>query len=115
MSTNAATGLPGAAERPRARRRQASTSTATQMTLSLATGSDVPSADAGVCSRLVAASLQCRAYRLEEISIWSMARAQYQILDDMFGRLVPRNEPFLSVYLSGEFSLADRRRRRRCR
>ena len=28
-------------------------------------------------------------YKLEEISIWSMARAQYQVLDDMFGRLVP--------------------------
>src|ERR1700722_19491249 len=35
-----------------------------------------------------------------------MARAQYQILDDMFGRLlVP--QPYLSVYLSGEFSLQD--------
>lgn len=46
-------------------------------------------------------------YRLEEIAIWSMCRAQYQVLDDMFGRLLPENEPFLSVYLSGEFSLAS--------
>jgi hypothetical protein len=44
-------------------------------------------------------------YRMEEISIWSMARVQYQVLDDMFGRLLPSNEPSLSVYLSGEFSL----------
>ena len=34
-------------------------------------------------------------YRLAEISLWSMARQQYQIIDDMFGRLIPTNEPFL--------------------
>ena len=43
-----------------------------------------------------------------------MARAQYQVLDDMFGRLVPDNEPYLSVYLSGEFALR-RHPRRPCR
>jgi transposase-like protein len=32
-----------------------------------------------------------------------MARQQYQIIDDMFGRLIPTNEPFLTVYLSGSF------------
>ena len=44
------------------------------------------------------------AYRLEEISIWSMTRQQYQILDDMFGRLITP-QPFLNVYLSGSLSL----------
>ena len=32
-----------------------------------------------------------------------MARQQYQIIDDMFGRLIPTNKPFLTVYLSGSF------------
>ena len=43
-------------------------------------------------------------YRLEEISLWRMTRQPYQIVDDMFGRLVPTNEPQLIVYLSGSFS-----------
>ena len=45
-------------------------------------------------------------YKLEEISIWSMTRQPYQIIDDMFGRLIPSNEPFLVVYLSGSFQVA---------
>ena len=44
-------------------------------------------------------------YKLEEISMWSMARQPYQVIDDMFGRLVPSNEPFLVVYLSGSFQV----------
>jgi hypothetical protein len=32
-----------------------------------------------------------------------VAWQQYQIIDDMFGRLIPTNEPFLTVYLSGSF------------
>ena len=44
-------------------------------------------------------------YKLEEISIWTMTRQPYQIVDDMFGRLIPSNEPFLVVYLSGSFQV----------
>ena len=44
-------------------------------------------------------------YRLQELSFWSMARQAYQIIDDMFGRLVVSNEPFLTVYLSGSFTV----------
>jgi hypothetical protein len=44
-------------------------------------------------------------YKLEEISMWTMARPPYQIIDDMFGRLVPSNEPFLVLYLSGSFQV----------
>ena len=79
-----------------------------QMPLGLATGGDVPAQMPGYVSGSSLLAFNAGAYRLEEISIWGMARAQYQILDDMFGRLVPGpGEPFLSVYLSGEFSLQD--------
>ena len=44
-------------------------------------------------------------YKLEEISMWQMVRQPYQVIDDMFGRLVATNEPFLILYLSGEFDL----------
>ena len=46
-------------------------------------------------------------YRLEEISMWRMERQPYQVVDDMFGRLVPTNEPFLILYLSGSFEVQD--------
>jgi hypothetical protein len=42
-------------------------------------------------------------YKLQEISMWQVARQWYQIIDDMFGRLVPSNEPDLILYLSGSF------------
>jgi hypothetical protein len=42
-------------------------------------------------------------YKLQEISIWQMARQAYQIIDDMFGQLIPTNEPTLVVYLNGSF------------
>lgn len=42
-------------------------------------------------------------YKLQEISVWRVARQWYQIMDDMFGRLVPSNEPDLILYLSGSF------------
>ncbi|HXB32741.1 MAG TPA: hypothetical protein VNV35_04940 [Puia sp.] len=75
--------------------------------LALASNSDVvtqmPAYSTGASQLLFNAGQ----YRLEEISIWNMARAQYQILNDMFGRLIPDNEPFLTVYLSGEFSLPE--------
>jgi len=47
------------------------------------------------------------AYRLAEISLWSMVRQPYQIVDDMFGRLIPTNEPFLLLYLSGSFMVQE--------
>ncbi|MBS1854108.1 MAG: hypothetical protein JST11_01990 [Acidobacteria bacterium] len=46
-------------------------------------------------------------YKLEEISMWQMIRQPYQVIEDMFGRLISSNEPFLIVYLSGEFDLKD--------
>ena len=76
-----------------------------QMSLGLATGSDTQTQMPPYTPGSSLLAFNAGPYRLEEISIWSMARAQYQILDDMFGRLVPSSEPFLSVYLSGEFSL----------
>ena len=50
-------------------------------------------------------SFNCETYKLQEISFWSMARQQYQIIDDMFGQLIPSNEPFLSIYLPGSFQV----------
>jgi hypothetical protein len=44
-------------------------------------------------------------YRIQEISFWNMARQPYQIINDMFGQLIPSNEPFLSLYLPGSFSV----------
>ena len=40
-------------------------------------------------------------YRLEEISMWQMARQPYQVIDDMFGRLVPVQRAVPPIYLSG--------------
>jgi hypothetical protein len=44
-------------------------------------------------------------YRIQEISFWSMTRQPYQVIADMFGQLIPTNEPFLSLYLPGSFSV----------
>jgi hypothetical protein len=44
-------------------------------------------------------------YRIQEISFWSMARQAYQVISDMFGQLIPSNEPFLTLYLPGSFSV----------
>ncbi len=44
-------------------------------------------------------------YRLQEISLWQVVRQAYQVVDDMFGRLIPSNEPDLAVYLSGSFEV----------
>lgn len=43
-------------------------------------------------------------YRLQELSFWSMARQAYQIIDDMFGRLITP-QPFLTIYVSGSFTV----------
>ncbi len=42
-------------------------------------------------------------YKLQELAMWNMARQSYQVSDDMFGQLIPANEPFLSLYLSSSY------------
>jgi hypothetical protein len=44
--------------------------------------------------------------KMQEISIWNMCRQPYQIMDDMFGRLITP-QPLLALYLSGSFSLEE--------
>jgi hypothetical protein len=44
-------------------------------------------------------------YRIQEISFWNMARQAYQVISDMFGQLIPSNEPFLTLYMPGSFSV----------
>ncbi|HEY2915098.1 MAG TPA: hypothetical protein VGK21_17150 [Candidatus Angelobacter sp.] len=44
---------------------------------------------------------------MAEVSVWSMPRQQYQIVEDLFGRLIPTNQPFLVVYLSGSFLVTE--------
>ena len=44
-------------------------------------------------------------YRIQEISFWSMARQAYQIIADMFGQLIPDNQPALTLYIPGSFSV----------
>jgi len=46
-------------------------------------------------------------YRIQEISFWNMARQAFQVLSDMFGQLIPSNEPFLTLYMPGSFSVAS--------
>ena len=75
------------------------------MTLSLVTGTGVPSSMTGYTPGDVELTFNAGLYRLAEISMWRMIRQPYQIIDDMFGRLVPSNEPFLIVYLSGSFQV----------
>lgn len=50
-------------------------------------------------------SFNAGSYRIQEISFWSMTRQPYQVIADMFGQLIPSNEPFLSLYLPGSFSV----------
>jgi hypothetical protein len=73
------------------------------MPLTLVTGADVPSSISGYSGGSPLLNFNAGLYKLEEISMWRMVRQPYQVIDDMFGRLVPSNEPFLIVYLSGSF------------
>ena len=75
------------------------------MTLSLVTGDQVPSSMTGYTPGEVELTFNAGLYRLAEISMWRMIRQPYQIVDDMFGRLIPTNEPFLVIYLSGSFQV----------
>jgi hypothetical protein len=77
-----------------------------QMMLSLIT-SGIPASLTGFVAGDRQLTFNAAAYRLAEISIWSMARQPYQIVDDMFGRLIPTNEPFLVLYLSGSFLVTE--------
>ena len=71
------------------------------MSLALVTGGAIPSSMTGYTAGSSLLNFNAGLYKLEEISIWSMTRQPYQIIDDMFGRLIPSNEPFLRVlYLS---------------
>ena len=77
------------------------------MSLVLVTGPDVPPSMSSGYSGGPSLIFNAGVYKLEEISVWQMVRQPYQIIDDMFGRLVPSNEPFLAIYLSGEFDLSS--------
>src|SRR5579872_2702695 len=76
-----------------------------QMNLTVVTGTDIPASMPAYSIGSSLLKFNAGVYKLEEISIWQMARQPYQIIDDMFGRLIPSNEPFLAVYLSGSFPL----------
>jgi len=78
-----------------------------QLTTALVTGSAVPSSMTGYSPGNRQLTFNAGAYRLAEISIWSVVRQQFQIVDDMFGRLIPTNEPFLTLYLSGSFIVQE--------
>jgi hypothetical protein len=75
------------------------------MSLGLVTGSAVPPSMTG---RTTGSWLTVNAgqYKIQEISMWQMARQQYQVIDDMFGRLVIGSEPTLALYLDGSFAVA---------
>jgi hypothetical protein len=75
------------------------------MALTLVQGSDVPSSMPDYTAGSSLLNFNAGLYRLQELSFWAMERQAYQIIDDMFGRLVPSNEPFLAVYLSGSFTV----------
>ena len=66
---------------------------------------DIPASMAGWQKGSSMLNFNAGLYRLEEISMWQMVRQPCQVIDDMFGRLVATNEPFLILYLSGEFDL----------
>jgi hypothetical protein len=75
------------------------------MPLTLVTGAAVPASMSGYSSGFSVLDFNAGLYRLEEISMWRMVRQPYQVIDDMFGRLIPTNEPFLILYLSGSFQV----------
>jgi hypothetical protein len=46
-------------------------------------------------------------YKISEISIWNACRQPYQVINDMFGKLVVSNEPTLALYLSSAFTISN--------
>jgi hypothetical protein len=77
------------------------------MSMSLVTGAQVPASMTGYTGGQRQLAVNAGAYRLAEFSMWGMARQPFQIVDDMFGRLIPTNEPFLLLYLSGSFEVTE--------
>ena len=77
------------------------------MTTALVTGAAVPSSMTGFTAGSRGLRFNAGLYRLAEISTWSMFRQPFQVADDMFGRLIPTNEPFLVLYLSGSFLVQE--------
>jgi hypothetical protein len=77
------------------------------MSLSLVSGSQVPASMTGFTAGNRQLVFNAGLYRMSEISVWNMVRQQYQVVDDMFGRLIPSNEPFLVLYLSGSFLVTE--------
>ena len=72
-------------------------------TTTLVAGADVPPSMTGYTAGQPELTFNGGLYRLAEIAVWQRQRQQHQVVDDMFGRLVPTNEPYLAVYLSGSF------------
>ena len=77
------------------------------MMLSLVTGSAVPASMDGYSGGSPVLAFLAGQCKLQEISLWRMARQQYQVIDDMAGQLVPSNEPDLALYLAGTYSPAS--------
>ena len=71
--------------------------------LTLVPSGNAPSSMTGYTAGASLLNFNAGLYKLQEISIWQMARQAYQIIDDMFGQLIPSNEPTLVVYLNGSF------------
>jgi hypothetical protein len=72
------------------------------MPLTLVTSSAIPpSMQSGYTAGSSLLNFNAGFYKLQEISVWTMTRQSYQVIDDMFGRIVTSNEPFLAVYLPG--------------
>jgi hypothetical protein len=71
--------------------------------LTLVPSGSVPASWTGYTAGSSQLDFNAGLYKLQEISIWQMARQAYQIIDDMFGQLIPSNEPTLVVYLNGSF------------
>lgn len=77
------------------------------VSLSLVSGAQVPASMTGFADGNRRLAFNAGLYRMAEMSVWTMARQQYQVVNDMFGRLIPTNEPFLAVYLSGSFLVTE--------
>lgn len=72
------------------------------MPLSLITGSAIPSSmQSGYSAGSSLLNFNAGLYKIQEVSVWTMTRQPYQVIDDMFGRIVTSNEPFLAIYLPG--------------
>jgi len=78
-----------------------------RMNLSLVPWSAVPSSLSHWAGGSSSLTFNAGLYKLQEICLWSMTRQPYQVIDDMFGRIVYTNEPNLVLYLGGSFPVQD--------